>query len=178
MNSARHIPIGSGLYSTGEPVAWAHPDSGDVIEFSAHRHFATAAEAAKIDFMFYGETLSMDEADGKIIESYSDGRFDSLTIYSALAAVTSKVGLMATINTTYCDPYELAHQYASLDAISGGRAGCNLVTSADPTTAANFTVGEVPREERYPRASEFVELTKRLWASPRKVCPFTASTST
>lgn len=168
----RHIPLGSGLYSTGEPVAWAHPGAEDLVAFPANQHFATAAEAAKIDFMFYGETLSISEAGGKIIEPHSEGRLDSLTVYSALAAVTSKVGLMATVNTTYCDPYELAREYASLDAISGGRSGINLVTSGDPATAANFTVGEVPREQRYPRATEFVELTKRLWASPAKGISF------
>ncbi|QRP50420.1 LLM class flavin-dependent oxidoreductase [Amycolatopsis sp. FDAARGOS 1241] len=158
-------PLGSGFYSTGEPVAWAHRDAGDVLDFAAHRHFGAAAEAEKVDFMFCGETLSLPEAGGEVVEAHSAGWFDSLTMYSALAAVTSKVGLMATVNTSYYDPYEPARQYASLDAISGGRGGCNLVTSAAPGTAANFTAGEVPRAERYPRATEFTDLLKRLWGS-------------
>jgi alkanesulfonate monooxygenase SsuD/methylene tetrahydromethanopterin reductase-like flavin-dependent oxidoreductase (luciferase family) len=74
---------------------------------------------------------------------------------------------MATVNATFCDPYELARQIASLEAISGGRAGWNVVTSAGASTSANFSVGaHVPRDQRYQWAAEFVELTAKLWASP------------
>jgi alkanesulfonate monooxygenase SsuD/methylene tetrahydromethanopterin reductase-like flavin-dependent oxidoreductase (luciferase family) len=73
---------------------------------------------------------------------------------------------MSTVNSTYSDPYEIAHQLASLDAISRGRGGWNVVTSAGATTSANFTAGDhVPRPERYPRAAEFVALTNRLFDS-------------
>ena len=127
----------------------------------------TAAEAAKLDFMFYGEDLSVAETGGKVIEPYSAGRLDSLTLYCALAAITSKIGLMATVNATFCDPYELSRQIASLEAISGGRAGWNMVTSAGASTSENFSVGaHVPRDQRYQWAAEFVELTAKLWATP------------
>ena len=169
MSHFRHIPLGSGLYSVGESVAWTHPDAGDLIELDAHRRFVTAAEAAKVDFMFYGENLSVAEAGDKVIEPYSVGRLESLTTYGALAGLTSKIGLMATVNVTYSEPYELAHQIASLEAISGGRAGWNAVTSADGTTSANFTAGDyVPRDQRYAHAAEFVELVNQIWASPPK----------
>lgn len=166
MSSSRHIPIGAGLFSTGEPVAWAHPEGGNLIEFDAHRHFVTAAEAAKLDFMFFGESLSVGEALGKVIEPYSAGRLDSVSLYCALAAVSSKVGLVSTVNATFYDPYELARRIASLEALSGGRAGWNVVTSSSANTSANFTVGDhVPRAQRYEWAAEFVELVGQLWAS-------------
>ncbi|MGA5507057.1 LLM class flavin-dependent oxidoreductase [Streptomyces umbrinus] len=163
---SRHIPIGAALHGVGESIAWAHPEARDLIDFSTHRHFATAAERAKLDFVFYGETLSVFEAEGRIIEPYVAGRLDSLTLHAALAAITSKIGLVATSNTTYYDPVELARQYASLEALSGGRAGWNVVTSASADTSANFTAGDhVPRSERYNRAAEFVELARQLWIS-------------
>jgi alkanesulfonate monooxygenase SsuD/methylene tetrahydromethanopterin reductase-like flavin-dependent oxidoreductase (luciferase family) len=163
----RHIPLGAGLYTVGEPVAWAHRDAQDLIDFDAHRHFVTAAEAAKLDFMFYGEDLSVGESNGRVLEPYSAGRLDSVILYGALAATTTKIGLMATVNATFSNPYELASQIGSLAAISGGRAGWNVVTSANATTAANFSHADLlPREQRYQWAAEFVHLTNGLWASP------------
>jgi FMN-dependent oxidoreductase (nitrilotriacetate monooxygenase family) len=94
------------------------------------------------------------------------GRPDTFTVLNAIAAVTSRLGLAGTINTTFNEPYELARQFASLDHLSGGRAAWNVVTSSDAFTGENFRRGGyLAREQRYERAAEVVEVTRRLWDS-------------
>src|SRR6185369_4185840 len=94
------------------------------------------------------------------------GRPDSLTVLSALAAVTDRIGLAATLNTTFNEPYELARQFATLDHLSNGRAAWNAVTSPDAFTGENFRRGGfLDREMRYDRAGEFITAARALWDS-------------
>ena len=92
--------------------------------------------------------------------------FDPVTLLSAIAAVTQHIGLVATATTSYNEPYNVARRYASLDHISGGRAGWNVVTSSNASEAKNFGRDEhYAHGERYDRAREFVEVVRGLWDS-------------
>ena len=94
------------------------------------------------------------------------GRPDTLPVLAALAGVTEHIGLVGTLNATFNEPYELARQLLSLDHLSGGRAGWNVVTSWDAFTGQNFRRGGfLSREERYARAEEFVRTVRELWDS-------------
>ena len=132
-------------------------------------HLARTAERAKFDFFFLAEGLRMREHAGRLHELDVAGRPDSLTVLASLAAVTDRIGLMPTITTTYHEPYELARQLGSLDHLSDGRAGWNLVTSADAFTGANFRRGGyLPYEQRYERGSSSSRRCNALWDSWRR----------
>jgi len=93
-------------------------------------------------------------------------RFEPITWLSAIAAVTRRIGLIGTASTTYSEPYNLARQFASLDHLSGGRAGWNIVTTSAPQAAQNFGLPEhPPHHERYERAREYLDVVNRLWDS-------------
>ncbi len=95
---------------------------------------------------------------------------DPATVLAALAATTSHVGLVATASTTYNEPYNLARRFASLDHLSRGRAGWNIVTTFVPDVAANFGSEALPRgDERYDRAEEFVDVVRSLWEAGNRV---------
>src|SRR4029450_3592381 len=103
---------------------------------------------------------------GRIFDLDVVGRPDSLTVLAALAAVTDHIGLAATLNTTFNEPYELARQFATLDHLSGGRAAWNAVTSPDAFTGENFRRGGfLPRSERYRRAAGTVSVRPDTWDS-------------
>ena len=143
---------------------WSDPNAGSHIDFSSFEHLARTAERAKFDFFFLAEGLRMREHAGRLHELDVAGRPDSLAILGSLAAVTERIGLMATITTTYHEPYELARQLGTLDHLSDGRAGWNLVTSSDPFTGANFRRGGyLPYDRRYERGEQFVESVQLLW---------------
>ncbi len=92
--------------------------------------------------------------------------FDPLTLLPALAVVTERLGLIATASTTYNEPYHIARKFASLDHLSGGRAGWNLVTTSNPDAALNFGLDEaVEHDERYRRGREFFDVVTGLWDS-------------
>jgi FMN-dependent oxidoreductase (nitrilotriacetate monooxygenase family) len=94
------------------------------------------------------------------------GRPDTFTVLAALAGVTDRIGLTGTINTTFNEPFEVARQFATLDHLSGGRAGWNIVTSSDAFTGANFRRGGfLGHSERYQRAEEFVTVARQFWDS-------------
>ena len=132
---AAHFP---GVNST---TVWSDPTSGSQIDFSSFVHLAQAAERGKFDFFFLAEGLRLREHRGRIFDLDVVGRPDSLTVLSALAAVTDRIGLAATLNTTFNEPYELARQFATLDHLSNGRAAWNAVTSPDAFTGENFRRG-------------------------------------
>lgn len=143
---------------------WKHPDAvadaGTNFKFYAGQ--IQAAEAAKFDFAFV--------ADSVYITPHSTphylNRFEPISILSALAAVTSNIGLVATITVSYTQPYTVARQLASLDHISGGRAGWNVVTSFLEGTASNYSREKhYAHDERYRLAQEFLDVTKGLWDS-------------
>ncbi|WP_316755809.1 NtaA/DmoA family FMN-dependent monooxygenase [Streptomyces herbicida] len=157
---AAHFP---GVNNT---TVWSDPEAGSHIEFSSFAHFARTAERAKFDFLFLAEGLRLREQGGQIYDLDVVGRPDTFTVLSALAAVTERLGLTGTINSTFNEPYEVARQFASLDHLSGGRAAWNVVTSWDAFTGENFRRGGfLPQEERYSRAKEFLATAIELFDS-------------
>ena len=147
-------------------TVWHDPRSRSQIEFDSFVHLAQTAERGKLDFFFLAEGLRLREQGGKIHDLDTVGRPDSLTVLTALAAVTSHIGLAATLNATFHEPYELARQLATLDHLSGGRAAWNVVTSSDAFTGENFRKGGfLDYEDRYERAGEFVRTARELWDS-------------
>ncbi|EXU63590.1 F420-dependent methylene-tetrahydromethanopterin reductase [Streptomyces sp. PRh5] len=159
---AAHFP---GVNNT---TVWSDPEAGSHIEFSSFAHFARTAERAKFDFLFLAEGLRLREQGGRIYDLDVVGRPDTFTVLSALAAVTDRLGLTGTINSTFNEPYEVARQFASLDHLSGGRAAWNVVTSWDAFTGENFRRGGfLPQDERYSRAKEFLATATELFDSWR-----------
>jgi len=162
LHLAAHFP---GVNNT---TVWSDPRAGSHIEFGSFAHFARAAERAKFDFLFLAEGLRLREQKGRIYDLDVVGRPDTFTILAALAAVTGRLGLAGTINSTFNEPYEVARQFASLDHLSGGRAAWNVVTSWDAFTGENFRrAGFLPREQRYERARTFLHTTWELFESWR-----------
>jgi len=157
---AAHFP---GVNNT---TVWSDPRSGSHIEFSSFEHLAAAAERAKFDFLFLAEGLRLREQNGEIYDLDVVGRPDTFTVLAALAAVTDRLGLAGTINSTFNEPYEVARQFASLDHLSGGRAAWNVVTSWDAFTGENFRRGGfLPQDARYERARTFLQTTWELYDS-------------
>jgi FMN-dependent oxidoreductase (nitrilotriacetate monooxygenase family) len=159
---AAHFP---GVNNT---TVWSDPRSGSHIEFGSFAHLARTAERAKFDFLFLAEGLRLREQNGKIYDLDVVGRPDTFTVLAALAAVTDRLGLAGTINSTFNEPYEVARQFASLDHLSGGRAAWNVVTSWDAFTGENFRRGGfLAQEDRYERARTFLATTWELFDSWR-----------
>ncbi|MGO8887385.1 MAG: NtaA/DmoA family FMN-dependent monooxygenase [Streptosporangiaceae bacterium] len=159
---AAHFP---GVNNT---TVWSDPRSGSHIEFSSFAHLARTAERAKFDFLFLAEGLRLREQNGQIYDLDVVGRPDTFTVLAALAAVTDRLGLAGTINSTFNEPYEVARQFASLDHLSGGRAAWNVVTSWDAFTGENFRRGGfLPQDARYERAQTFLQTTWELFDSWR-----------
>ncbi|MFD0257386.1 LLM class flavin-dependent oxidoreductase [Kitasatospora indigofera] len=155
---AAHFP---GVNNT---TVWTDPASRSQIEFSSFRHLAETAERGKFDFFFLAEGLRLREVKGRIHDLDVVGRPESITVLNALAAVTDRLGLAATVNATFNEPYELARRLASLDHLSEGRAAWNVVTSSDAFTGENFRRGGyLDRADRYTRAAEFVRLAREFW---------------
>jgi FMN-dependent oxidoreductase (nitrilotriacetate monooxygenase family) len=166
MTRTKPIHLGVHFPGVNNTTVWSDPDSGSQIEFSSFEHLARRAEAAKLDFFFLAEGLRLREHKGRIHDLDVVGRPDTLPVLAALAAVTDRIGLAGTINTTFNEPWELARQFATLDLLSGGRAAWNLVTSPDAFTGANFRRGGyLQYDDRYARAGEVVEVARALWDS-------------
>ncbi|MEW9532589.1 NtaA/DmoA family FMN-dependent monooxygenase [Microbispora sp. NPDC049125] len=157
---AAHFP---GVNNT---TVWSDPRSGSQIDFDSFRHLAQTAERGKFDFFFLAEGLRLREMKGRIHDLDVVGRPESLTVLAALSAVTTRLGLAATVNSTFNEPYEVARRLASLDHLSGGRAAWNVVTSYDAFTGENFRRGGFLAEsDRYTRAAEFLQTARELWDS-------------
>jgi FMN-dependent oxidoreductase (nitrilotriacetate monooxygenase family) len=164
--SRRQIHLAAHFPGVNNTTVWTDPASGSQIDFASFEHFARNAERGLFDYIFLAEGLRLREHRGQIHDQDVLGRPNTLAILTALAAVTEHVGLVGTLSTTFNEPYELARQLATLDHLSGGRAGWNAVTSSDAFHGANFRRGGyLDHADRYLRASEFAELSKRLWAS-------------
>ncbi|MET9592469.1 NtaA/DmoA family FMN-dependent monooxygenase [Streptomyces sp. NPDC006516] len=160
MHLAAHFP---GVNST---TVWTDPRSRSQIDFTSFEHLARTAERGKFDFFFLAEGLRLREHNGRIHDLDVVGRPESLTLLNALAAVTDRLGLAATVNATFNEPYELARRLATLDHLSAGRAAWNVVTSSDAFTGENFRRGGyLDRADRYTRAAEFVATARELWDS-------------
>lgn len=158
------LHLGAFIYYTGHHhYGWRHPESGaeKMFDYSFYRQVAKTAERGKFDMMFLADLLYVLGAD-----QAAGGMLDPLTIMSALAVETSKLGLTATVSTTYNEPYNTARKFATLDHISHGRAGWNIVTSQLDVEAHNYgREKHPPHETRYEMAREFTEVVTRLWDS-------------
>ncbi|WP_051704408.1 NtaA/DmoA family FMN-dependent monooxygenase [Glycomyces sp. NRRL B-16210] len=160
----KQIHLGAHFPGVNNTTVWSDPDSGSQIEFSSFVHLAQTAERGLFDFFFLAEGLRLREHRGRIHDLDVVGRPDTFTVLNALAAVTDRLGLAGTVNTTFNEPYELARQFASLDHLSGGRAAWNAVTSPDAFTGENFRRGGyLERERRYERAAEIIAVARLLW---------------
>jgi FMN-dependent oxidoreductase (nitrilotriacetate monooxygenase family) len=157
---AAHFP---GVNNT---TVWTDPRAGSQIEFDSFAHLARIAERGLFDFFFLAEGLRLREHRGRIYDLDVVGRPDTFTVLAALAGVTDRIGLTGTINTTFNEPFEVARQFATLDHLSGGRAGWNVVTSSDAFTGANFRRGGfLDHADRYLRAEEFLTVARQFWDS-------------
>ena len=165
MKKARMMHLGAFFSGTGSNMAsWRHPNAvpDGPINLEYYVNLTKKAEEAKLDFVFFGDGLYISEKSHPIFLN----RFEPLTLLAVLAAHTSHIGLAATLSTTYSDPFTIARQFASIDHISGGRAGWNIVTSPLEGSALNYSKPEHPEHDlRYRMAHEFVEVTKGLWDS-------------
>ncbi|MCZ2495404.1 NtaA/DmoA family FMN-dependent monooxygenase [Xylophilus sp. Kf1] len=166
----KQFKLGAFLMQTGHHIAgWRHPDaqSDAGVNFRHYAQVARRAEAAKFDAVFLADGVAVrnDNLDALARTARSD-QFEPLTLLSALAAVTERIGLIATVSTSYHEPFNVARKFASLDQISGGRAGWNLVTSATTAEAQNFNRDtQFAHADRYRRAAEFHDVVTGLWDS-------------
>lgn len=172
MPDARQIHLGVSMIGMGYHLAaWRHPQAspGGNMELQHAVSVVRAAERGLLDMAFLADGVGIrfnDVPSGTLSRVCKNVQFEPLTLLSALAMVTTNVGLVATASTTYNEPYHIARKFASLDHISGGRAGWNVVTSATDMEAQNFgLVGAPPKTGRYDRAVEFVEVVRGLWDS-------------
>jgi FMN-dependent oxidoreductase (nitrilotriacetate monooxygenase family) len=155
---------------TGAHIAgWRHPraDPGRMYDIDFHVEVTRTAERAKFDAIFYADAQGLRTIVGRDAHSRNDiSRMDPLILLSALAMATSRIGLIPTLSTSYNEPYAAARRLASLDHVSHGRAGWNVVTSTTEGEARNFGRDQhFGHAERYARAEEFVDVVKALWDS-------------
>lgn len=161
----RELHLNAFLMEAGHHEAsWRLPESNARADFDLGHWISLAqlAESAKFDSLFL--------ADGPALTGTGEfrppGQLEPLTLLTAVSQHTSRIGLIATVSSTYNDPYNLARRLASVDHVSGGRAGWNIVTSAGADEAANFGLTDRPAHaERYARAHEFLHVAKALWDS-------------
>jgi N-acetyl-S-(2-succino)cysteine monooxygenase len=163
--ATRQLKLGAFIQATGHHIAaWRHPDSqadaGTNIDH--YQEVARIAERGKFDMVFLADSVGVHEHGGA--DSPARGRyarlasFEPVTLFASLSAVTSHIGFVATASTTYEDPYLLARKFASLDHISKGRAGWNVVTTGSESVAGNFGRDEhLAHPLRYERAQEFLD---------------------
>jgi FMN-dependent oxidoreductase (nitrilotriacetate monooxygenase family) len=162
--SKRRISFGVMLQGPGINMnAWKHPSvpTDASINFDFYQERARKAEAAGIDFAFIADGLYIHE---KSFPHFLN-RFEPVALLSALAAVTSKIGLVATVSTSYSEPFTVARQFASVDALSGGRAGWNAVTSPLEGSGKNYSRAHPEHALRYQIAEEYLQVVTGLWDS-------------
>ncbi|WP_410631034.1 LLM class flavin-dependent oxidoreductase [Amycolatopsis sp. cmx-4-83] len=166
----RHLALSALVHGSGGHIAgWRHPEAyaAGQLDFAFHAELARLLERGRFDAFFVADVVAIW---GHQLDSLSrTGRaehFEPLTLLSALSTVTSHIGLVGTATTTYHEPYHIARKFASLDHLSHGRAGWNIVTSVVPLEAANFGRAEhLDHTLRYRRADEFVDVVRQLWDS-------------
>jgi FMN-dependent oxidoreductase (nitrilotriacetate monooxygenase family) len=159
----RQLHLNLFIMGTGHHEAsWRHPQAFPhlVTSIDYYQRLAQTAERGKMDSIFLAEKYRL----LKTVQYRVIPQMEVFTLLAAISAVTNRIGLTATASTTYNEPYHIARKFASLDHISGGRAGWNIVTSTGNVTAQNFSREEhLGHRERYERGREFVEACKRLW---------------
>jgi FMN-dependent oxidoreductase (nitrilotriacetate monooxygenase family) len=162
---ARQLHFNLFLHDTGHHEAsWRFPGANPHANLSLpdHQHLARVAEEAKFDSIFLADSPVLWNDPGR----RPSGKLEPTLLLAALAVRTSRIGLIATASTSYNEPYNLARRFASLDHLSNGRAGWNIVTTAGDAAARNFGLENQPlHKTRYERADEFLEVATKLWDS-------------
>ncbi len=169
MRRTDQLKLGTFIYTFGyNPASWHHPGSSPnaANSFAHMLNVAQISERGKFDFIFLADSpaagIGHPEALGRLPNKMN--RFEPLSLLSALAVSTQRIGLAATVSTSYYEPYNVARIFASLDHLSGGRACWNVVTSDHQETGYNFSrEGLDPHALRYERAREFVDIAFGLW---------------
>lgn len=164
-NSERTLHLNAFLMSTGHHEAsWRLPESNphSSTDVRHYQNLARIAERGTFDSVFFADSPVIYGNVGR----RPVGKLEPTVLLTALAAATEKIGLIATASTTYNDPFNLARRFASVDFVSGGRAGWNVVTTAGPDAARNFGIEDQPSHaSRYERAAEFLDVAGKLWDS-------------
>ncbi|MFD0033194.1 LLM class flavin-dependent oxidoreductase [Streptomyces sp. NPDC055059] len=169
-SSRPQLHLGLFFTGVGPQLIWTDPGVPSHTAIETFVDVVQTLERGLFDAFFLGEGLRVRENRGRIFDLDVAGRPDAITQLSALAAVTQRIGLVATQNTTYNYPTDLARRLASLDLLSEGRAGWNIVTTDNAWTGANFRHGGwLEHERRYDRAGQFVDAAKELWSSSQPV---------
>lgn len=168
MTPTRQMSLGAFLMATGHHVAaWRHPGvpANAGLDIAHYRYLARLAESACFDLLFVADSVAAASGEMASRMARSD-HFEPLTLLAALSGATERIGLVATATTSYNEPYHLARKFASLDHLSAGRAGWNLVTSDAAAEAFNFgREAHWGHAERYQRAEEFHQVVTGLWDS-------------
>jgi FMN-dependent oxidoreductase (nitrilotriacetate monooxygenase family) len=171
--ATRKMRLGMSMRGIGyHPAAWRHPDvpADGTLRIEHYVHNAQTAERGLFDMIFFADGIAIREKDlprGSLARSgFELAEMEPLTLLPALAMVTRHIGLVTTASTTYNEPFHLARKFATLDLISHGRAGWNIVTSWSDAEGRNFNRDKhLDYDTRYERAAEFVEVVKGLWDS-------------
>ena len=168
----RQMKLGLSLRYLGyHDAAWRHPDvpAGGACDYGHFLRCAQQAERGCFDMVFFADGLGVranDQPPGSLSHSNRNVELEPLTLLAALAPMTRHIGLVSTASTTYNEPFHVARKFASLDNISGGRAGWNIVTSWSEQEAWNFSRDtHLDYDTRYDRAREFVDVVTGLWDS-------------
>ncbi|GAA2224487.1 LLM class flavin-dependent oxidoreductase [Herbiconiux moechotypicola] len=174
----RRVHLGAFYPNDHHFTLWSHPDAGSQIEFDAFLRFARGAERGLFDFVFLAEANWLQEHRGRVVDHAILDKPDPLTVLSGLAAETTHIGLVATVGTTFSDPYDVARRLAALQHLSQGRAGWNVVTSHTTFgigASTNFRPGRmVAHADRYRQADAFLREVGALWAGDDPSAAFDA----
>ncbi|MEV4239293.1 MULTISPECIES: LLM class flavin-dependent oxidoreductase [unclassified Nocardia] len=161
----RQLSLNAFIYPSGHhEAAWRHPQSRPdrIYDVAYYQEIGRTAEAAKLDAVFFADGPALRTN----VEHNAAAGLEPITLLTAIATATTHLGLIATASTTYYEPYNLARLFSTLDHISGGRAGWNIVTTGTDLAAANFGLEKHPdHATRYARAREFVDAVVALWDS-------------
>ncbi len=168
--SQKQMKLGAFLMKSGHHVAaWRHPNAREDagVSFQHYADLARTAERAKLDLLFISDSNAVRGPGlGSIRHTWRTDFFEPFTLVAALSSITSRIGLVVTASTTFNEPFHIARKFASLDHLSEGRAGWNLVTSSNPAEALNFSGEDLPlHADRYERAHEFADVVRGLWDS-------------
>ncbi|MGA7020694.1 MAG: LLM class flavin-dependent oxidoreductase, partial [Pseudolabrys sp.] len=161
----RQLHLNLFIHSRGHHEAsWRHPASSPLAltDIRYYQDLAQRAEAGLFDSIFLADQLAL----GDDVDQAARTWLEPVTVLAAVAVATSRIGMIATASTTYTEPFNLARQFGSLDHISNGRVGWNIVTSWLATAARNFGgTAQVSHADRYARGEEFMSVVKALWDS-------------
>ncbi|PZW44770.1 FMN-dependent oxidoreductase (nitrilotriacetate monooxygenase family) [Humitalea rosea] len=165
----RQLHLGLFIYPGGHHIAgWRHPSvtAAGLSTLDFYRTAAQLAERGKFDLFFVGDTLFTRERDGRFFGRQAISNLDPVSLLSTLSSVTERLGLVGTLSTTYHEPYAIASKFATLDHLSRGRAGWNVVTTWEDKAALNFSRDRsMEKADRYIRGREFIDVCTALWDS-------------